>query len=171
MIRLICIQLSCFSTHRLSNCLYKLQDTFTYCSYLIRMLNHGNCAYNLSVHPSFAHTRLPKSAQIKTTDYVRLESITNTLMYWNWHRVPGGMLPSALGLVSNNKTCDATSLGELSRDSQSNNFLSIYAPLTVLEITASVQKDDQTGPLIPCCFAQPGVLLETRIPVKVSKWW
>lgn len=76
------------------------------------------------------------------------------------------MLPSALGLVSNNKTCDATSLGELSRDSQSNNFLSIYAPLTVLEITTSVQKkDDQTGPLIPRCFAQPGVLLETRIPV------
>lgn len=75
------------------------------------------------------------------------------------------MLPSALGLVSNNKTCDATSLGELSRDSQSNNFLSIYAPLTVLEITASVQKDDQTGLLIPHCFAQPGVLLEMRIPV------
>lgn len=78
----------------------------------------------------------------------------------------GERFPVALGLIYSNKTCDATSLGELSRDSQNNNFLPISALLTVLEITASVREENnQTGPLIPRCFAQPRVLLETWIPV------
>lgn len=43
-----------------------------------------------------------------------------------WHGVPGECFPAALGLVYSNRTCEATTLGKLSRDSQSNNFLSTY---------------------------------------------
>lgn len=123
------------------------------------MLNHSNCEYNLAVHPSSAHTRLPKSAQIKTTDYVCVETISNALMYCNWYRAPRERFPVALGLVYS--TCGATSLGELSRGSPSSNFLSVSVLLTVLEISASAQEEDnQTGPLIPHGFAQLRVLLE-----------
>lgn len=152
MVHLIRTQLSCFSTRRLSNCLCKPQDTFAYSNYPIYMLNHSNRVYSLALHPSFAHTCLPKSAQIKTTDYICVESISNALVLKLAQSAWGNT--SQCGLVYINKTCDATSLGELSWGSQSNNFLSISVLLTGLEICARGGRPNRSFNRSLLCTAQ-----------------
>lgn len=141
MIHLICTQLSCFSTCRLSNCLHKLQGTFTYSNRLICMLNHSKCVYKLTVHlalctHTFAWVYTNQDHKLHLCGkYQQQTTKTST-------ELVGGHFWVALGLVYSNKTSDATGLGKSSRDSQSSNFLSLSALLTVRKITIY---DEQTG--------------------------
>lgn len=123
MTHLICTLLSCFSTCRLSNCLYQLQDPFAYSSCLLCMLNHSKCVHKtellalLCAHVCLSlfkpNPRITSVWKVSATNS-RTETGTGHLGAWVW---------VTLGLVYSNKTHDATSLGKSSRGSQRNNFL------------------------------------------------